>query len=137
MRPYEYAVGQQLYRFADLKALLAAASPSRSGDQLAGLAASTRAERVAARLALADVPLKTFLNEALIPYETDEVTRLIVDTHDAAALRRDDRLIMQLQITGAERARQFALDEFLIGRDSVDGRIERDHRPRALLGGGA
>ena len=85
MRPYQYAVGQQLYRFVDLKALLAAASPSRSGDQLAGLAASTQAERVAARLALADVPLKVFLNEALIPYETDDVTRLMVDTHDAGA----------------------------------------------------
>ena len=73
------------YSFADLRALLAAASPQRSGDELAGLAAASVAARVAARYALADLPLKTFLNEALVPYEDDEVTRLIVDMHDAAA----------------------------------------------------
>ncbi len=73
------------YEFADLKALLAKASPSRSGDELAGLAAHTDEERIAARLALADVPLKRFLEDAVIPYEDDEVTRLIVDTHDARA----------------------------------------------------
>ena len=59
--------------------------PARSGDQLAGLAADRGAERVAAQMALADVPLKIFLNEALIPYEQDEVTRLIVDAHDGGA----------------------------------------------------
>ncbi|MBY8824214.1 ethanolamine ammonia-lyase subunit EutB [Sphingomonas colocasiae] len=73
------------HRFADLKALLAAASPHRSGDVLAGLAAADMRERVAARYLLADLPLRTFLDEALIPYEADEVTRLIVDSHDAAA----------------------------------------------------
>jgi len=73
------------YRFSDLKALLAAASPARSGDALAGIAAETPEQRVAARYALADLPLATFLNEALVPYEDDEVTRAIVDTHDAAA----------------------------------------------------
>ena len=73
------------YHFVDLKTLLAKASPARSGDVLAGIAALTYEERMAARLALADVPLKRFLNEALIPYEDDEITRLIVDTHDAAA----------------------------------------------------
>lgn len=65
--------------------MLAKASPLRSGDRLAGLAADSYEERVAAQLALAEVPLKNFLSEALIPYETDEVTRLILDLHDAVA----------------------------------------------------
>jgi ethanolamine ammonia-lyase large subunit len=73
------------YVFSDLKTLLARATPARSGDELAGLAAESHAERVAARWALADVPLRAFLNEALVPYEADEVTRLIIDTHDPAA----------------------------------------------------
>ncbi|QYD68990.1 ethanolamine ammonia-lyase subunit EutB [Paraburkholderia edwinii] len=78
---YTETIGARTYRFADLKTLLAKASPLRSGDQLAGVAAVSEEERVAARMALADVPLRTFLNEALVPYESDEVTRLIVDTH--------------------------------------------------------
>ena len=76
---------QCTYDFADLKSLLAKASPARSGDELAGIAAETDVERAAAKAALADVPLAHFLNEAVIPYEEDEVTRLIVDSHDAAA----------------------------------------------------
>ncbi|MGJ4909440.1 ethanolamine ammonia-lyase subunit EutB [Bradyrhizobium sp. HKCCYLS2033] len=71
--------------FDDLKTLLACASPRRSGDELAGIAADSAARRVAARMALADVPLRRFLDEPLIPYESDEVTRLILDSHDAAA----------------------------------------------------
>ena len=77
--------GGERHRFEDLRALLAAASPRRSGDELAGLAADSDARRVAARMALADLPLAVFLNEALVPYEADEVTRLILDRHDAAA----------------------------------------------------
>ena len=73
------------YRFADLKALLAKASPRRAGDELAGVAAASAAERVAAQMALADVPLRDFLNDAVVAYETDEVTRLIIDGHDRAA----------------------------------------------------
>ncbi|MDP0977630.1 ethanolamine ammonia-lyase subunit EutB, partial [Klebsiella pneumoniae] len=65
--------------------MLAKASPRRSGDELAGVAAANARERVAAQLALAELPLKRFLSEAVVPSETDEVTRLIVDTHDAAA----------------------------------------------------
>jgi ethanolamine ammonia-lyase large subunit len=72
------------HRFSDLKAVLAKASPRRSGDELAGLAAATDAQRVAARSVLADLPLSVFLNEPVVPYETDEVTRLILDSHDAA-----------------------------------------------------
>ncbi|HUX81493.1 MAG TPA: ethanolamine ammonia-lyase subunit EutB [Halothiobacillus sp.] len=82
---YQTTVGGRVYRFDDLKTLLAKASPARSGDTLAGLAADTNEERVAARMALADVPLQRFLDEALIPYETDEVTRLIIDRHDRVA----------------------------------------------------
>ncbi len=73
------------YRFDDLKTVLARASPYRSGDVLAGIAAHSAAERVAARYLLADLPLATMLDEAVVPYESDEVTRLIVDGHDAAA----------------------------------------------------
>ena len=72
-------------RFDDLKTLLAKASPPRSGDELAGLAAESAEERVAAQMDLADAPLRRFLAEPLIPYETDEVTRLICDSHDAAS----------------------------------------------------
>jgi len=82
---YRCALGTQTHVFADLRAVMARASPARSGDALAGLAASSAQERMAARLVLADLPLKTFLTEALIPYETDEVTRLIIDRHDTAA----------------------------------------------------
>ncbi len=78
------SIGVRRYHFADLKAVLAKASPARSGDSLAGIAAETAAERMAARLVLADLPLRRFLDEALIPYEIDEVTRLIVDSHDAS-----------------------------------------------------
>jgi ethanolamine ammonia-lyase large subunit len=73
------------YQFADLKSLLARASPPRSGDELAGIAAASAAERVAAQMALADAPLRAFLSDAVVPYESDEVTRLIIDGHDRAA----------------------------------------------------
>ncbi len=73
------------YTFPTLKDLLAKATPPRSGDELAGIASRTAVERVAAQMTLADLPLRTFLHEPLIPYETDEVTRLIFDTHDPQA----------------------------------------------------
>ncbi len=82
---YQYTVGVHTYTFASLKEVMAKATPARSGDYLAGVAAETYAERMAARMCLAQVPLKTFLQELLIPYESDEVTRLIIDTHDAQA----------------------------------------------------
>jgi ethanolamine ammonia-lyase large subunit len=85
MPAYHHAVGVRSFRFDSLRALLARASPDRSGDHLAGVAAGTAEERAAAQMALADVPLRQFLNEAVVPYEADEVTRLIVDTHDAVA----------------------------------------------------
>lgn len=82
---YVQTVDVHRYIFENLKVLLAKASPARSGDYLAGTAAGDDEERVAAQMALADVPLKSFLTEHVVPYEDDEVTRLIVDKHDAKA----------------------------------------------------
>ncbi|KTT54215.1 ethanolamine ammonia-lyase [Pseudomonas oryzihabitans] len=85
MSGFQHSVGGQTWRFADLKELLAKATPARSGDVLSGVAAGSDVERVAAQMALAEVPLKHFLSEAVIPYDADEVTRLILDSHDAQA----------------------------------------------------
>ena len=85
MASYSHSMAGQTWRFDSLRELMAKATPARSGDYLAGVAASSDAERAAAQMTLANVPLKTFLQEALIPYESDEVTRLIIDTHDAQA----------------------------------------------------
>ncbi|HEX8589071.1 ethanolamine ammonia-lyase subunit EutB [Pseudomonas sp.] len=82
---FSHSIGGMVWRFDSLRELMAKASPARSGDFLAEVAAGSDAERAAAQMALADVPLKRFLTEALIPYEADEVTRLIVDSHDRAA----------------------------------------------------
>src|SRR4051795_13652159 len=82
---YAQTVGCHHYVFDDLRTLLARASPDRSGDRLAGLAAGTEEERVAARMALSNVPLRRFLDEPVVASETDEVTALILDSHDAAA----------------------------------------------------
>ena len=85
MQAYQHIIGTRTYRFNDLKDLLAKASPPRSGDSLAGVIADNAQERVAAQMALADLPLTAFLNDCVIPYETDEVTRLIIDEHDDEA----------------------------------------------------
>jgi ethanolamine ammonia-lyase large subunit len=82
---YRHAIAAHSYVFHDLRDLLAKATPPRSGDRLAGLAAETAEQMIAARMALADVPLKQFLEEAVVPYEDDDVTRLIIDSHDAPA----------------------------------------------------
>jgi ethanolamine ammonia-lyase large subunit len=82
---YRATIGQRRYVFDDLKTLLGKASPARSGDRLAGVTAESFEERVAAQYALADLPLATFLHEHVVAYETDEVTRLIADTHDRTA----------------------------------------------------
>jgi len=84
---YHHTIDHVGYRFADLKALLAKASPPRSGDTLAGIGAATAVERMAARLCLAEVPLQDLVRSPLIPYEDDEVTRLICDRHPAAVFR--------------------------------------------------
>ncbi len=84
---FRQTIRDRTYTFANLRELLAKASPARSGDELAGIAAGSAEERVAAQIALAGLPLRHFLNEAVIPYEIDDVTRLIVDSHDTAAFR--------------------------------------------------
>lgn len=82
---YRTTLAQQVFAFDDLRQVLACASPARSGDYLAGIGAATAQQRMAARHVLADTPLTQFLDEALVPYEDDNITRLIIDTHDAAA----------------------------------------------------
>jgi ethanolamine ammonia-lyase large subunit len=83
--PFSQVIGGSTHRFEDLKTLMAKASPARAGDCLAGIAAATEEERMAARMLLAELPLRRFLQEALIEYEHDEVTRLIIDRHNAGA----------------------------------------------------
>lgn len=85
---YRFTLGKQNYCFDNLKSVLAKASPHRSGDVLAGVSASSNTERIAAQYVLSELPLTIFLNEAIVPYETDEVTRLIVDTHDTQSFEQ-------------------------------------------------
>ena len=85
MTSYSHRVGKTTYSFPSLKSLLAKASPPRAGDRLAGIAAESAEENVAAKLALADVPLSAIVAEPLVAYEDDEVTRLILDGHDSRA----------------------------------------------------
>ncbi|EUA76151.1 ethanolamine ammonia lyase large subunit family protein [Mycobacteroides abscessus] len=85
MSTFRHIAGPVTYQFGSLAEVLAKASPPRSGDELAGCAAHSDAERAAARWVLAEVPLAAFLTEEIVPYDTDEVTRLILDSHDAAA----------------------------------------------------
>jgi ethanolamine ammonia-lyase large subunit len=82
---YRQTIDATSYVFDDLRELMAKATPPRSGDRLAGIAAASAEQMIAARMALADIPLETFLQQSVVPYEDDEVTRLIVDTHDASA----------------------------------------------------
>ena len=120
---YAATIGTRRYAFPDLETLLAKASPLRSGDQLAGIAAETGEERVAAQYALADLPLRTFLHEHVVPYETDEVTRLIIDTHDRGGLRAgraSDR--RRASATGCCRTRRPTAD--------ARRRLRRASRPR-------
>ena len=109
-------LGGHSYGFADLRELLAKATPARSGDVLAGVAAESAAERVAAQTVLADLPLAHFLDEAVVPYEDDDVTRLILDSHDAAAFA---------PVAVADRRRLPGLAAVL------GGRHHRAERPRA------
>ncbi|MFN8357793.1 MAG: ethanolamine ammonia-lyase subunit EutB [Spirosomataceae bacterium] len=84
---YRHTIRHHSYQFDSLKTLLAKATPARSGDYLAEVAATSAEERVAAQMALAEVPLPTFLTEVLIPYEADEITRLIIDNHDSVVFQ--------------------------------------------------
>ena len=103
---YSATIGSSRYAFPDLKTLLAKASPLRSGDVLAGVAAASGEERVAAQYALADLPLATFLAEHVVPYESDEVTRLIIDTHDRTAFATIAHLTVADCATGSSRMRR-------------------------------
>ncbi len=85
MAAYRWQQGDTVYNFGSLAEVMAKATPERSGDILAGVSAETAEQRVVAQMTLANLPLKTFLNEVLIPYETDEITRLIIDSHDSVA----------------------------------------------------
>ncbi len=84
---YSYMLGSKTYSFSNLADLMAKATPKRSGDELAGVSARTTQERVIAQMCLSEVPLKTFLEEMLISYEEDEITRLIIDEHDEKAFK--------------------------------------------------
>jgi ethanolamine ammonia-lyase large subunit len=88
MNKFAHMVGSKTYLFRDLKDLMAKATPARSGDYLAGVAAGSAEERVAAQMTLAELPLATFLDDMVVPYEKDEITRLIIDEHDALAFAR-------------------------------------------------
>jgi len=88
MTGWSCTVGRRTHQFETLRELMACATPRRSGDELAGVAARSAEERAAAQVCLADVPLERFLSDLLVPYESDCVTRLIVDTHDADAFSR-------------------------------------------------
>jgi ethanolamine ammonia-lyase large subunit len=85
MAAYRWQQGDTVYHFGSLAELMAKATPERSGDALAGVSAETAEQRVVAQMTLANLPLKTFLNEALVPYESDEITRLIIDSHNKLA----------------------------------------------------
>lgn len=82
---YRTQLSNHIYNFDSLRTLLAKASPFRSGDVLAGVVATSYEERIAAQIALSNVPLKNFINEVVIDYEKDDITRLIIDSHDATA----------------------------------------------------
>ncbi len=82
---YRFSLGSHTWHFSSLADLMAKATPARSGDRLAGVIAESAEQRVVAQMCLAELPLREFLSEALIPYESDEVTRLILDTHDQNA----------------------------------------------------
>jgi ethanolamine ammonia-lyase large subunit len=109
---FSHSIGGMVWRFESLRELMAKASPARSGDFLAEVAASSDAERAAAQMALADVPLKRFLNEALIPYEQDEVTRLIVDSHDQTAFS----VVSHLTVGGFR--------DWLLGDDATEASLK-------------
>ena len=84
---YQIVIGKKTYQFQDLKQVLAKASPLRSGDELSGIAAADQKERIAAQMVLADIYLSDFLNVELIPSDIDEVTRLILTSHDKVSFQ--------------------------------------------------
>ena len=113
--PFAHTVAGTRYTFPSLADLLAKATPARSGDQLAGIAAPSAQHRVAAQFALADLPLRHFLSDPIIPYDTDEITRLIQDTATTPeALARLDPI---LSLTVGE------FRDFLLSDDATPHRL--------------
>ncbi len=112
MTAFRQRAGTETFVFADLRTLLGKATPTRSGDELAGVTAASARERVAAQMALADVPLRRFLEDPLVPYEDDEVTRIICDSHDAEAFAS------VASLTVGE------LREYLLSEDCTGERLE-------------
>jgi len=110
---YRFQLGQKHFQFANLRDLLAKASPARSGDRLAGVAAINAEERAVAQMCLADVPLKQFLLDLVIPYEKDEVTRLIIDEHDSEHFARISHFTVG-------DFRNWLLDDTVSGRDIAE-----------------
>ena len=121
---YRHTIDQTSYVFASLRDLLAKATPPRSGDRLAGIAADSAEEMVAARMALADLPLTEFLQQAVVPYEDDEVTRLILDGHDAAvfdfALEESGVVLLDSVLNGV-MLRVVGLHEHFAGQVAAAG----------------
>lgn len=109
---YRHQIGATTYQFSDLKTVMAKASPARSGDELAGIAATSAEERVAAQMCLADLPLSRFLTDVVIRYEGDEVTRLIIDGHKATAFAP----ISHLTVGGFR--------DWLLGDEATAGALE-------------
>ena len=133
MSNYRYQLGSHVYRFDGLADLMAKASPMRSGDQLAGVAALSSEQRVVAQMLLADLPLKTFLEETLIPYEDDEITRLIIDDHDAVAFAdADARVRLFLQVIIGKNIRQIVdlFELLVILRRNTEGGVWQFADPR-------
>jgi ethanolamine ammonia-lyase large subunit len=134
---YAATLGGQRYVFDHLATLMAQATPARSGDQLARLSAPTEEARVAAQYALADLPLRSFLEDLVVPYEADEVTRLIIDTHDAAAFQA----IAHLTVGGfrdwllSDEATPPVLAALAPRRHPGDGRRPRQDQPPTRLDG--
>src|SRR3984957_13367944 len=112
---HAHTVASVRYTFSSLADLLAKASPARSGDELAGIAATTAQQRVAAQMALADLPLTQFHNEAVVPYETDEVTRLILDTSRTEAATEAFTPVSSLTVG--------ELRDYLLSDDATPGHL--------------
>ena len=130
---YRHTIDTTTHVFDDLRDLLAKATPPRSGDRLAGIAAESAEQMVAARMALADVPLTRFLQEAVVPYEDDEVTRLILDGHDAAAFApvrlADGGIVPRLPALGRGDAPMSSETRARRHAGDGGGRLETDAQP--------
>jgi ethanolamine ammonia-lyase large subunit len=144
MKSFQTTIHGKVYRFGSLADLLAKASPFRSGDALAGIAAESEEQRVAAQFCLADTPLREFTKDLLIPYEADEITRLICDAWDEAAFKPIAHLtvgefreyLLQSTSTNVELSKISAVSKIMRNQDliSVAGKVEVITRFRSTVG---